>query len=634
MNILDGINGVDDLKKLSNQDLEKLAGEIRHFLIEVVAKNGGHLAPSLGVIEITLALHQVYNSPSDKIIWDVGHQSYAHKIITGRKNIFSTLRCYKGLSGFPKRTESEHDCFNTGHSSTSISAAIGMAIARDRKEENYNVIAVIGDGALSGGMAFEALNHAGALKTDLTVILNDNKMSIAANVGAMAGYLSRMRTDPRYEKGKDEIENLLSKIPKLGSKVLRTAERLKDSLKYLVVPGMFFEEMGFTYLGPIDGHNITAIKSVLTNAQMLKGPVFIHMITQKGRGYLPAEKNPDQFHGVGPFDIQSGKSIKPNGPPTFTEVFGNTLVSLAKEHEEIVAITAAMPGGTGLNSFAQEFPARFFDVGIAEQHGVTFAAGLASQGFHPVVAIYSTFLQRAYDQILHDVCLQKLPVIFAVDRAGLVGEDGETHQGVFDISFLRHIPNLVIMAPKDERELQNMLKTAINIPGPCAIRYPRGTGIGVSLQNDLEKIPIGQSELTRDGKDMVIIAVGPMVYLALETARLLESYKIDAAVINARFIKPLDADLILECALNTGRVVTLEEHVLPGGFGSACLELFNRYGSRIEVETIALPDSFIEQGSADFLRQQYGLTSSGVAEKIMSRWTFGSKPRAFRGIRK
>jgi len=627
MSVLDFINDAGDVKKLSLKELEKLAGEIRGLILDVVSQNGGHLAPSLGVVELTLALHQVFDSPCDKIIWDVGHQSYAHKIITGRKEKFPTLRRYKGLSGFPKRLESIHDSFNTGHSSTSISAAVGIAAARDIMGENFEVIAVIGDGALTGGMAFEALNHAGDLKTDLIVILNDNEMSISANVGAMAGYLSRLRTDPRYEKGKDEIEHLLSRIPKVGPRVLKTAERVKDSLKYLIVPGIFFEEMGFTYLGPIDGHNIAAMKSVLQNAKMLKGPVFVHVITQKGRGYHPAEQNPDKFHGVGPFQIETGEIVKKDAPPSYTDVFGKTLIELAKKNDKIIAITAAMPGGTGLNHFEKKFPRRFFDVGIAEQHAVTFAAGLATQGFHPVVAIYSTFLQRAYDQVLHDVALQKLPVTFALDRAGLVGEDGETHQGIFDISYLRHIPNLVIMAPKDENELRNMLAVSINLSGPSVIRYPRGRGLGVALDQDLELLPVGRGEVIREGNDVAIFATGTMVQVAVETANLLKAQQIEAAVINARFIKPLDQELLLEYAGRTGRIVTLEEHVLAGGFGSACLEQLQELFSGVEVETIGLPDCFVEHGSPEILRARFGLTPRAVAEKIVLRWPAGNHPQ-------
>jgi len=620
MGHLDNVENVQDIKKLSNKELEKLAEEIRQFIIKNVSCTGGHLAPSLGVVELTLALHQVFDSPKDKIIWDVGHQSYCHKIITGRKAKFHTLRQYQGLSGFPKTFESEHDCFNTGHSSTSISAAVGMAKARDLKGEKYEVIAVIGDGALTGGMAFEALNHAGDLKTDLIVVLNDNEMSIAANVGAMSGYLSRIRTDPRYGKSKDEIEQLFNKIPKVGPRVLKTLERVKDSFKYLVVPGMLFEEMGFTYLGPIDGHNIPGMKAVFKSAKQLKGPVLVHVVTSKGKGYLPAEKNPDTFHGVGPFDPETGKVIKKEGPPTYTKVFGDTLVHLAETHEQIVAITAAMPTGTGLIKFAERFPRRFFDVGIAEQHAVTFAAGLASQGFHPVVAIYSTFLQRAYDQVLHDVAMQNLPVTFALDRAGLVGEDGETHHGVFDISYLRHIPNLVVMAPKDENELRGMLAWAVEYPGPSALRYPRGAGIGVNLTEDYPEISKGRGEVILNGKDLTIVALGPLVYTALKAARHLKQRGINAAVINPRFVKPMDSSLLVKYAGKTRRVVTIEENVLAGGFGSACLEILNKLCPSAEVEMIGLPDVFIGHGSGDILKEEYGIFAPEIVKRVLSRW--------------
>jgi len=620
MGHLDNVENVQDIKKLSNKELEKLAEEIRQFIIKNVSCTGGHLAPSLGVVELTLALHQVFDSPKDKIIWDVGHQSYCHKIITGRKAKFHTLRQYQGLSGFPKTFESEHDCFNTGHSSTSISAAVGMAKARDLKGEKYEVIAVIGDGALTGGMAFEALNHAGDLKTDLIVVLNDNEMSIAANVGAMSGYLSRIRTDPRYGKSKDEIEQLFNKIPKVGPRVLKTLERVKDSFKYLVVPGMLFEEMGFTYLGPIDGHNIPGMKAVFKSAKQLKGPVLVHVVTSKGKGYLPAEKNPDTFHGVGPFDPETGQVIKKEGPPTYTKVFGDTLVHLAETHEQIVAITAAMPTGTGLIKFAERFPRRFFDVGIAEQHAVTFAAGLASQGFHPVVAIYSTFLQRAYDQVLHDVAMQNLPVTFALDRAGLVGEDGETHHGVFDISYLRHIPNLVVMAPKDENELRGMLAWAVEYPGPSALRYPRGAGIGVNLTEDYPEISKGRGEVILNGKDLTIVALGPLVYTALKAARHLKQRGINAAVINPRFVKPMDSSLLVKYAGKTRRVVTIEENVEAGGFGSTCLEILNKLCPSAEVEMIGLPDVFIGHGSGDILKEEYGIFAPEIVKRVLSRW--------------
>ncbi|MEN3004202.1 1-deoxy-D-xylulose-5-phosphate synthase [Dehalobacterium formicoaceticum] len=625
MRPLENIEDVKDIKHLSNQELEELAADIRAFMIDHVSRTGGHLAPSLGVVELTLVLHQIYDSPKDKIIWDVGHQSYCHKIITGRKCRFTSLRQYKGLSGFPKTFESEHDCFNTGHSSTSISAALGMAIARDLKGENHKVIAVIGDGALTGGMAFEALNHGGDLHTDLIVVLNDNEMSIAPNVGAMSGYLSRMRTDPRYERGKEELEQLLNKIPKVGPMVAKTVERFKDSLKYFVVSGMLFEDMGFTYLGPIDGHNIGAMKTVFSNANQLKGPVLVHVVTKKGKGYPPAEANPDIFHGVGPFDPATGKVFQKEGPPAYTKIFGETLMDLAKNQDNIVAITAAMPGGTGLDKFSKKYPQRFFDVGIAEQHAVTFSAGLAAQGFHPVVAIYASFLQRAYDQVLHDVAMQNLPVTFALDRAGLVGEDGETHHGIFDISMLRHMPRLVMMAPKDENELRGMLAWAVKYQGPTVLRYPRGAGQGVEITEAYPVIQLGQGEVVLEGHDLTMIPVGPMVYTALQAAEQLKEQGISAAVLNPRFIKPLDHELIVEYAKKTKRIVTIEEHVLAGGFGSACLELLNLENTGAEIFNIGLPDAFIEQGSPAQLRQAHDLTASAIAEGVLKKWTFPEK---------
>ena len=618
--ILQKISDPQDLKKLSVSELEKLAVEIRARLLETVSKTGGHLAPNLGVVELTLALHSVYNSPDDKIIWDVGHQSYVHKIICGRNDEIHTLRQYDGLSGFPKREESVHDHFNTGHSSTSISAALGMALARDQKQQKNSVVAIIGDGALTGGMAFEALNYAGDLHLDMTVILNDNKMSIAGNVGAMSGYLSRLRTDPKYSRGKEELESILKRLPKIGTTVMRLADKVKDAFKYLVVPGMLFEELGYTYLGPVDGHNIQAIRQILKSAKATKGPVLVHVITTKGKGYKPAEANPNTFHGIGPFDVKEGKSQKTNTAPSYTEVFGKTLVNLARNDKRILAITAAMPDGTGINYFAKEFPSRYFDVGIAEQNAVTMAAGLATEGFIPVVALYSTFLQRAYDQIVHDVCLQKLPVILAVDRAGLVGEDGETHHGVFDISFLRNIPNLLFMAPKDEAELQQMLQTAVNSNGPVAIRYPRGVGIGVPLfEENIPPLEIGQGEVLIKGKDLTIVAVGTHVYTALDAADLLQKQGISCTVINPRFIKPLDANLILDSIKQTKRLITIEESYMAGGFGSSINELLVEHGiNDVEVKNMGIKDSFVTHGATQILRQQLGLTPEGILQTAAS----------------
>lgn len=624
--LLKQIQSPRDIRSLSYSQLNELAKEIRIEIIKTVAKTGGHLAPNLGAVELTLALHRVFNSPVDKIIWDVGHQCYIHKLITGRREEFCTLRQFGGISGFPRPAESPHDAFGTGHSSTSISAALGMAAARDLKGEEHAVVAVIGDGAMTGGMAFEALNHAGHLKKDLIVVLNDNEMSIAQNVGAMSGYLTRLRTDPKYSRGKEEVEQLLRKLP-IGSTLLRFGERLKDSLKYLVVPGMIFEELGFIYLGPVDGHDLKAVCTVLQHARSTRGPVLVHVLTKKGKGYRPAENNPDKFHGVGPFDLTCGEVIKKSDDLTYTEVFGRAVVKLAHRNERILAITAAMPGGTGLTNFARLYPERFFDVGIAEQHAVTLAAGMAKEGFRPVVAIYSTFLQRAYDQILHDVCLQNLPVTFAIDRAGLVGDDGATHHGLFDYSYLRSVPNMVVMAPRDENELQHMLATAVNYPGPASVRYPRGTGTGCGIDDEYKEITIGRAEVLRDGSDVTLLAVGSMVSLAVETAAVLARTGIEAAVINARFVKPLDEECILDYAKRTGKIFTLEEHVLQGGFGSAVLELLSSKGIKdVTIKRLGIPDSFVEHGNPALLLARYGLTVEQLVRSVTE--TVGQKGRS------
>jgi 1-deoxy-D-xylulose-5-phosphate synthase len=614
-NLLQDIHSPQDLKNLSFAQLEKLAGEIRELLIHTVAANGGHLAPNLGVVELTLALHKMFDSPRDKFIWDVGHQAYVHKIITGRREKFATLRTAGGICGFPKRTESEHDAFGAGHSSTSISSALGIALARDMTGAKFNVLAIIGDGSLTGGQAYEALNHAGHLGTNLTVILNDNEMSIAKNVGAMSEYLAKMRTAPTYSKVKHDIEYLLRRIPAIGDSVANTAERVKDSLKYLLVPGVIFEELGFTYFGPIDGHNIPSILEVLDKAKSVKGPVLVHLLTQKGKGYIPAEQNAGKFHGVGPFCIETGEVIKKAGePPSYTQVFGDAIIKLAEQNPDIVAITAAMPEGTGLKKFAAKFPKRFFDVGIAEQHAITLAAGMATQGKRPVVVIYSTFMQRAYDQILHDVCLQSLPVIFMLDRAGIVGEDGATHHGVFDYSYLRHIPNIVIMAPKDENELQNMLYTATTMNVPVAIRYPRGCGTGAELQTDFRRLELGKAETLATGKDLVLLAAGTMVEPCRRAAALLSEKGILAGVVNTRFIKPLDGPLIRQLARDSRVIVTVEDNVLTGGFGSAVLEYINSQNLNwVKVLRLGLPDKFIEHGQRGLLLKQYGLDAQGIA---------------------
>lgn len=619
MGVLQRINSPRELKKLSQEELIQLAQELRAEIISVVAQNGGHLAPSLGVVELTIALHTVFDSPRDKIIWDVGHQAYAHKLLTGRRKQWKTLRRYGGLSGFPRRSESPHDPFGTGHSSTSISAALGMAVARDLRGERYKIVAVIGDGALTGGMAFEALNHCGHLGKDVLVILNDNEMSISRNVGALSNYLTRLRVDPTFVRAKEDIELLLQRIPSIGPTMARVAHRLKDSLKYLLIPGMLFEELGFKYYGPIDGHDLPLLISTLRDAKERHDPVLIHVLTRKGKGYPPAEANASRFHGTGPFAVETGLPEGCEDKPTYTAVFGRTLAELGRQDPRIIGITAAMPEGTGLNFFAEACPDRFFDVGIAEQHAVTFAAGLAALGMRPVVAIYSTFLQRAYDQIVHDVCLQELPVVFALDRAGLVGEDGPTHHGAFDLSYLRAVPNLVVMAPKDEPELQHMLYTALHLPGPSAIRYPRGQGPGAPLAAQYEELPVGKGELLRTGKDVALVAVGSQVYPALEAANLLAQSGVEAAVINARFVKPLDEELLCRVAEKCKRVVTVEENALCGGFGSAVLELFQRKGlGHMPVLCLGLPDQFIPHGKRSELLALVGLTGQGIAGSVLS----------------
>jgi 1-deoxy-D-xylulose-5-phosphate synthase len=617
--VLSKIESPRDLDGLSLAELNQLAGEIRQQIIETVSTNGGHLAPSLGVVELTIALHRTFKTPEDKIIWDVGHQCYAHKIITGRRQEFNTLRQFKGLSGFPNPGESEHDAFITGHSSTSVSAALGMAVARDLSGKKNSVIAVIGDGAMTAGISFEALNHAGHLKSDLIVVLNDNEMSIAPNVGALSRYLNRMRTDRKYSRGKEEIEQLLLRIPSVGPRVVHAVERIKDSLKYLVMPGMFFEELGFTYLGPAQGHSIADLLKILEQAKATRGPALVHVLTCKGKGYAPAEAKADKFHGIGPFSIDTGLTISKVSAPSYTDVFGQTLVQLAKEDDRIVAITAAMPQGTGLAEFAKTFPDRFFDVGIAEQHAVTLGAALASEGFRPVVAIYSTFLQRAYDQVLHDVCLQKLPVTLALDRGGLVGEDGPTHHGTFDYAYLRPMPGMVVMAPADEGELRHMLKTAIYSNGPAAIRYPRGDGRGVSLEDEPAEIPIGKAVVLREGGEVALVAIGSMVEVALLAAQELEQQGVSTAVINARFVKPLDEKCIAGYAAGARLLITLEEHVLQGGFGSSVLEILNSLEvPDPRVLCFGIGDTFVEHGKRDILLARHNLTPDSVVEAALS----------------
>ncbi len=618
MSLLQQINSPADLKQLGLPELKGLATEIRNLIIETCASNGGHLAPSLGVVELTIALHKVFNSPEDKLIWDVGHQAYAHKIICGRRDSFHTLRTINGISGFPKRCESEHDVWEVGHSSTSLSAATGYAVARDLLGKSNKVVAVIGDGSMTGGIAFEGLNQAGHLNRDLVVVLNDNEMSIAENVGAVSGFLARTSSSEFLHKVKRETEQLITQAKsEIGSGVIKLARKMENSFKGLFSPAMLFQAFGFEYIGPIDGHNLPLLLNTMERVKSFHNAVLIHVITTKGKGYAPAEKNPSLFHGVGPFELATGKVIKGKGGATsYTAVFGNTLARLAESDERVVAITAAMPDGTGLTDFARKHPERFFDVGIAEQHGATFAAGLACEGKKPVFAVYSTFLQRAYDQVLHDVCIQNLPVVFALDRCGVVGNDGPTHHGLFDLSFLRHIPNMTLMAPKDENELQHMLKTAINHDGPVALRYPRGSGYGVPLEQELHNLPIGKGEVLRNGSGGLLLATGSMVYPALQAAEELAGEGLDLTVVNARFIKPLDAGLILELAGRFNKLVTLEENALQGGFGTAVLELLNEHNIAAQVLRIGYPDIYIEQGEQHELRAIHGLDAAGIKRSV------------------
>jgi 1-deoxy-D-xylulose-5-phosphate synthase len=625
--LIKGLQGPEDIKNLSDMQQRILAREIRQVIVDTVSKTGGHLASNLGVVELTIALHSVYNSPRDRIVWDVGHQSYVHKLLTGRYESFGTLRQFGGLSGFPRIDESIHDAFGTGHSSTSISAALGMAMARDLHEEKYSVVAVIGDGALTGGMAFEALNHAGHLQRDITVVLNENEMSIAENVGSLSKYLSRVRTHPRYSRVKEDIEGLLKRIPAVGNSMAKVAEKAKDSIKYFLVPGMLFEELGFTYLGPIDGHDLTVLKDVLKRAKMMKGPVLVHVVTKKGKGYRPAMENPDRFHGVGPFKAETGEVIKNGNGQTYSDAFGEAMLELAAKDPKVVAITAAMTDGTGLTEFARAFPDRFFDVAIAEQHAVTYAAGMARGGFKPVFAVYSTFLQRAYDQIIHDVCLQNLPVVFAVDRAGIVGHDGPTHHGLFDLSYLSQIPNLQVLAPCCCSEMKEMLRYALNCKGPVAIRYPRGEGQPVKgyTPGVLKK---GKSEVVKRGRGLYIIAVGNMLPRACRVAELLEGRGINAGVVNARFIKPLDTEMLADILRDCDRIAVLEDNIIRGGYGSYLLEHINSLGfgtMDIKIKLLGFPDEFVTYGDSESLYRVYGLDDTGIYYSLLELAEGGKK---------
>ncbi|MDZ7697420.1 MAG: 1-deoxy-D-xylulose-5-phosphate synthase [Deltaproteobacteria bacterium] len=612
--LLAQINSPDDLKALSIQELQELAAEIRQTIIEITSKSGGHLAPSLGAVELTIALHFVFEAPEDKIIWDVGHQAYAHKLITGRRDRFHTLRQYGGISGFPKRSESPYDTFDTGHSSTSISAGLGISTAKELKGEKGKVISVIGDGSMTAGMAFEGLNQAGDMGKDLIVVLNDNAMSIAPNVGAFSSFISRKMTGKRFVSLKRDLENFVKGLPGVGENILNFVRRSEDSFITFFTPGMMFEAFKFKYVGPIDGHRLDQLIETFENVSHLNGPVLVHALTTKGKGYQPAEEDPAHYHGVGAFEIPTGSpsSKKPKPRASYTQIFGQTMVDLAEKDHRIFAITAAMPEGTGLAEFAQLFPERFLDVGIAEQHAVTFGAGLATEGLRPVVAIYSTFLQRAFDQIIHDVCLPKLPVVFAIDRGGLVGEDGPTHHGHFDITYLRSLPNMTVMAPKDENELAQMLYTALQHPGPVAVRYPRGKGPGVSPEPDYTAIPIGEAEVLQEGEDLTVMAIGNMVIPSLRAAEQLQSEGFSVGVVNCRFAKPLDPRLA-ELAAASGRVLVVEENIRQGGFGTAVMELFNDSGvDEVRVKRLGLPDRFIEHGPPDFLRKTCGLDVPGI----------------------
>ena len=620
-NLLERIDAPEQLHTLSAEELETLAGELRELIVHTVSETGGHLAPSLGAIELTLALYSVLHLPMDKVVWDVGHQAYAHKILTGRRARFASLRQWQGITGFPSRAESEYDAFGVGHASTSISAALGMAIARDLQGRGDHIVAVIGDGAMTGGEAFEALNHAGDLGTNLIVILNDNGMSIDFNVGAMSEYLSRIRVTPQYNRAKEDIKGFLRSIPHIGDTVVKTAEYIKEGVKSVLVPGGLFEEMGFTYVGPIDGHNIRLMRDVFTEVCMMDGPILVHVRTKKGRGYLPAETEPDKFHGVGKFDAATGAVQKdPSAPASYTSVFGDALIELATVMPNITAITAAMPSGTGLKKFAERYPKRFFDVGIAEEHAVTLAAGMAAAGLHPVAAIYSTFAQRAYDQLLHDICLQKLPVTLCLDRGGLVGEDGPTHHGVFDLSYLRTLPGMTVFVPKDENELRDMLYTAIHMDSPTAIRYPRGAGLGVPLSEGFCEVEVGKAEMLSEGKDVALLAVGTMVDAAQKAAALLEEKGIRASVINMRFVKPIDTKMIDRFAASAKLLVSLEENVLTGGFGSAVAEYMADAGHIVPLLRIGIPDKFVPQGARTKLLEACGLLPEQIVGKIMERW--------------
>jgi len=621
--LLDQINNPTDLRKIPKKDLPQLAQEIRETILDLVAEKGGHLGASLGAVEFTIALHYIFDTPTDRLVWDTGHQAYPHKLLTGRKEQFKTIRQYQGISGFLSRAESPYDTFGAGHAGTSISAALGMAEARDQQGQKHRVVAIIGDGAMTAGMAYEALNHAGGLNKDMIVILNDNEMSISKNVGAFSSYLTRIITGPLYTKVRNETESLLKQIPKIGSPISKAVKIAEGSVKGLISPGSIFEELGFRYIGPIDGHQLDMLLTTFENVRHLRGPLLIHLLTKKGKGYLPAEQDQTAFHGTSAFDLVTGEAKKKSTQPTYTSVFANAMIQLAKKDPRVVAITAAMPDGTGLTKFAKEFGSRFYDVGIAEQHGITFAAGMAADGLRPFVAIYSTFLQRGFDQIVHDVALQNLPVVFCLDRAGLVGEDGPTHHGTLDIAYLKGIPNLTLMAPKDENELTQMMETALTLNGPSAIRYPRGEGIGVMLDETPIPLPIGEAEIVRgdiaEAWDIALIAIGNMVYPALSAADILGKQGLKVGVVNARFIKPLDRKMLTAVTRICPNIVTLEDHVLLGGFGESVLSaIAGSESAPFRLLQLGLPDQFITHGAQGLLRKACGLDVDSIVDSIVT----------------
>lgn len=618
--LLDKINCPEDMKKIPREDLPRLASEIRETLLQAISITGGHLGSNLGVVELTLALHSVFDSPKDKFIWDVSHQTYVHKLLTGRKDRFHTLRQYNGLSGFSKREESVHDHWNCGHGGTSISAAIAFAKARDLKKEDHTVVAIIGDGSMTAGMAFEGLNHTGHLQTNMIVVLNDNEMSISANVGGMSAHLSKIMTGQVMTKIKQDIDQFLLAIPGIGKEISRYAHRVDDAIKGVFIPGRLFEDLGFRYIGPVDGHDTDTLIDTFETIKDLKGPTLVHVITRKGKGYKVAEEKADVWHGASPFDIETGQFHKSKSSPAYTAVFADALIELARTNEKIIGITAAMPDGTGISKFGKVFPDRTFDVGMAEQHAIAFAGALAAEGLRPVAAIYSTFMQRGYDQVAHDICLMNLPVIFAMDRAGIVGEDGATHQGLYDIAFLRTLPNIIVMAPKNENEMRHMLKTAIEHTGPAALRYPRGAGLGVPLDPEIKTLEIGKGEVVREGGDLAIFAYGHMVQPSLEAAILLEQQGVHAAVINARFVKPIDSELVLKYARAVRCVVTVEEHSLQGGFGSAVLEVLqeNDALANMHIKRIGVGELVVEHGASSIIRRDLELDVEGLYKNILS----------------